>query len=160
MSIRKRKKTKANKLARAADNRLKQEQARKGEGLYLYKNNTSGTLILPKPTADGKTSVGDGGEFEGDSYYMSWVRSNMLRLVRELISPEQERQQKMLNESCNEKLILDQPTTVTDKGAVEHVVAGSQPEKQVENLQEGKPEPHAGEVLLNEDPLEGVTILG
>jgi hypothetical protein len=152
-----RKKTRTNRFERDAERREAKARFLHGEGLYLYKNNTAGTLILPKPTSNGKTRVESGQEFEGDNYYMSLVQANSLRLVRELISPEQERQQKMLNE---EKLILDQPPTVTNKGVVEHVAVDSQAEKQVENLQEGKPQENKNEVLLNDDPLDGVTILG
>ena len=130
-----------------------------GEGLYVYRNNTSGTLVLPKPTPKGETRVEASAEFEGDSYYMSLVQSNMLKLVRELVSPSEEREQKMLNE---EKLILDQPATVTNKGVVEQVVVSHKKKPVVadKKLQEQIPGENKKEVLLTEDPLDGVTILG
>ena len=156
-----RKKAKLNKMQRAADRRDQLAYRLHGEGLYIFKNNTKGSLILPKPASGGQKTIEPGEEFEGDNYFMSLVQTNSLRLVRELISPEQERQKNMLNENTlnEEKLILDQPPTVTDKGAVEHVIADPA-EKQVENIHEGKPSEKKSEVLLNEDPLDGVTILG
>ncbi len=129
-----------------------------GEGLYVYRNNTGATLVLPKPTPNGQTRVEANCEFEGDNYYMSLVKTNMLKFIRELISPDEERKQKMLNE---EKLILDQPPTVTTKGVVEQVVTKTTPaDKKKLKLQEQKPNSETGEVLLTEDPLAGVTILG
>ena len=151
------KKKKMNRFQRDAEARATKARFLSGEGLYIYKTNTKGTLILPKPLKDGRTRVEIGTEFEGDNYFMSLVRSNSLSLVREITSPDQERQQNMLNE---EKLILDQPTTVTDKGAIEHVAAEPKTANQNENLQEGKPLENQNEVLLNDDPLDGVTILG
>ncbi len=154
------KKKKLNKIQRIAERKTQREHRLRGKGLYLYKNNTPGTLLLPKPAANGKTRVEVNGEFEGDDYFMFLVKTapNSLRLVRVLTSPP-ERQQTMLSEDVKneEKLILDQPPTVTDKGVVEHV---TDQEEQDENIQEGKPQEDQNEVLLNDDPLDGVTILG
>jgi hypothetical protein len=81
---------------------------------------------------------------------MQLVKQGMLRLVKELQSPNQQN----VNESevkMQEKLILDQPDTVTEQGKVEHVV--SKPAKKLNETQgeEGK----QPEVLLNEGPVEG-----
>lgn len=126
------------------------ENALHGEGMYLYRNNTNADLALPRPTRSGIRSVGPGKEFQGDNYYMQLVKQGMLRLVKELQSPNQQN----VNESevkMQEKLILDQPDIVTEQGKVEHVV--SKPAKKLNETQgeEGK----QPEVLLNEGPVEG-----
>jgi hypothetical protein len=75
----------------------------------------------------------------------------MLRLVKEIQSPQQ---QKQINEEVNmeQKLILDQPDTVTEKGKVEHVIPT--PEKQI-NEQKGEKKEKKPDILLNEGPVEG-----
>ena len=133
------------------------ENALHGEGLYLYRNNTKADLNLPRPTKSGIRSVGPGKEFQGDNYYMQLVRQGMLRLVKELQSPNHTSQE-VITESIktevkmtNDKLILDQPDMITEHGKVEHVV--SNPEKKLNETQEDaekKPD-----VLLNEGPVEG-----
>jgi len=123
-----------------------------GEGIYVFRNNTSGSLDLPKPTASGMKHIPPRGEFQGDSYFMSLLHTNELKLVRTIITPEQQREAKMQQD----KLLLDQPDTVTPAGTVEHVVTKS-PVSLNENT------PTAGvktkDVLINEDPMEGVDIL-
>jgi len=153
------KKKRMNKYEALAHRKTMKEYHLRGEGLYVYRNNTSGTLILPKPTPKGETRVESNCEFEGDNYYMSLVKTNMLKFIRELVSPEEERKQKMLNE---EKLILDQPPTITDKGVVEQVVVPQTPTKKkiVDKKLQEQPSETKTEVLLTEDPLAGITILG
>lgn len=56
-----------------------------------------------------------------------------------------------------QKLILDQPDQVTDTGKVEHIVPAN-PAIPL-NEQPGAPAPKQSERLLNEDPMDGVTIL-
>jgi hypothetical protein len=106
--------------------------------------------------------VGFREEWEGDNYYMSLVKQGMAINVATIRTPEEERIK--MNEN---KLILDQPATVTVKGAVEHVVvdqlavnkqAVPQPKKKDKLVEQ--PLVDSNEVLLTEDPLEGVTILG
>ena len=132
----------------------KMEHQLKGEGLYIFRNASKADLYLPKPAANNVKSVPPGGEFQGDSYFMELVRTNQARLVRTLITPEESRKMKM-----EEKLIVDQPDMVTTKGKVEHVVVTPQakPLNEVEKKCEStKP----SEVLINEDPMDGVDILG
>src|SRR5262245_61702121 len=82
-----------------------------GEGLYLYENANNADLSLPRPTKGGVKKVGPKGRFQGDSYYMHMVRSNDLRLIEVIQTPEAER------ESMREqKLILNQPDRVTTQG--------------------------------------------
>jgi hypothetical protein len=139
-----------------AQQRERLEYKTKGEGLYLYRNRSKdATLELPKPLPNGQKTVGPLGEFQGDSYYMQLVRTNLATLVREIISPAEE---KAMNE---QKLILDQPERVTARGTVEHVL--------VEPNNDGTPvtpktktkKEHSKkkETLLNEAPVDGVEIL-
>lgn len=124
------------------------ENALHGEGMYLYRNNTKADLTLPRPTRSGLRSIGVNAEFQGDNYYMQLVRTGYLRLVKEIQSPEQERT--VLSEATNmDKLILDQPDTITEQGKVEHVVNKNTP---VQKLHEGDKDKQP-DVLLNEGPV-------
>ncbi len=126
------------------------ENALHGEGMYLFRNSSSADLTLPRPTKSGIKSVGPGKEFQGDNYYMQFVKTGMLRLVKEIQSPEQQRAATEVQ--MEEKLILDQPDMITEQGKVEHVVAT----KPVQKMNETKTGPEAQpEILLNEGPVEG-----
>ena len=126
------------------------EKALAGEGLYLFRNNSAADLTLPRPTKSGVRVVGPWKEFQGDNYYLQLVRTGQLRLVKELQSPEAQQQMELKEHTMEEKLILDQPDTVTTKGKVEHVVDHNVPSKPLRE-QSGDGE----EVLLNEGPVEG-----
>ena len=125
-------------------------QALHGEGLYLFVNNTNADLSLPRPTKSGLRSIGPKKEFQGDNYYMQMVRTGHLRLVKVLQTPEQE---KALNEANmqEEKLILDQPDTITEHGKIEHVVPNKTPVRQLDESGDQK----QPDVLLNEGPIDG-----
>lgn len=130
------------------------ENALHGEGLYLYRNNTSADLKLPRPTSSGLRSVGPGKEFQGDNYYMQLVKAGFCRLIKEIQSPEQ--QQAALNEvTMEEKLILDQPDMITEQGKVEHVVAKSTPVKKLNENDKQDQDP----ILLNEGSDTGFVIV-
>ena len=139
--------------------RNKLGNALKGEGLYVYRNATKADLVLPKPAKNGVKMIGPGKEFHGDSYFMQMVKTNEVRLVRTLITPEEQKEIKM----AEEKLLLDQPDTITTEGTVEHVIV--KPELP---LNEAKKPCCCGggtcnenkEVLINEDPMDGVDIIG
>lgn len=149
----------------SAENRKElREYHQKGEGLYLYKNNTKGTLSLPKPTAGGIKEVPINGEWQGDNYYMSLVKTHDARLVKELLSPEQEKKSNM------EKLILDQPDFVTNQGKVEHVVVDpflneltnsnqEKDKKKKYNKKYNESKPSDDDLLLNEMPVTGIEII-
>lgn len=152
---------KVNKLEAINAHKEKMEYHLHGEGLYIFRNNTKGTLELPKPTATGVKNIpapdpkrGISGEWQGDNYYMGLVRKNMAKLVREIISPAQEKEIKM-----KEKLLLDQPDQVTEDGKVEHVVVQNTTtnNKKGKKLNENKPSEK--EKLLTEDPIEGVQVI-
>lgn len=128
------------------------DTAMSGEGMYLYENSANATLTLPRPTASGLREVGPRAQFQGDNYYMQLVRSGHLRLIKTLMEPQTKEQ--VMNE---ERLILDQPDTVTNKGKVEHVVDGDTP---IQRLQE-QGEEDQPDVLLNESPVDdGFVIVG
>lgn len=138
-------------------NKFESKQAREtqlkqiyhGEGLYVYRNRTNGDLTLPKPTTHGIKVVRPNQEWEGDNYYMSLVPQEAV-LVRVLITPTQERENLKMEE---QKLILDQPDMVTSDGQVEHVVT-----KKPQVLSEA-PVDSQTDILINEDPMDGVQIL-
>jgi hypothetical protein len=122
----------------------KLEEALAGSGLYLYENRSNAAdLTLPKPTKSGRRIIGPKEQFQGDSYFMQLVRTGNLRLIKELQSPQQEA-------LMEEKLILDQPSTVTSDGVVEQVVQPT-PKRQ---LQENKGKTKHADVLINESPVD------
>lgn len=116
-----------------------------GKGLYVFRNNTRGSLSLAKPSHSGEKTIQPNQEWIGDDYFMNLVRTNEARLVRE-IEPAKE-------DIMEEKLILDQPAKFTQNGTVEHIVSQS---LQTNEIVEEKED---GDRLLTEDPLEGVEIL-
>lgn len=135
-----------------------------GTGVYVYENNTDGDLKLPKPTDSGIKMVGPRRQFQGDSYYMQWVGSpmNLLKLVKEVVPKmsfqeiqDNNEKQRLLGESTmNEKqLILDQPDCVTNNGTIERVVVDPAQAQINDNTKQPT------EVLLTEDPLDGVEII-
>lgn len=114
-----------------------------GEGVFLFQNNTMGTLQLPKPPI-GQTSnfVAKGATFKGDSYFLKLVRTNDLRFLGE------DTESKM-----SEKLIVEQPPTITPAGTVEHLVEN--PKKKLVEDQK----PATEEILLTEDPSGSIVIV-
>lgn len=161
------------KLEAVAAQRAKREYYLHGEGLYVYRNRTNGTLNLPKPTKSGLVEVAIGGEWEGDNYYMFLVRNNMAALVRtisdpvvqEVVVPEtiviEESVITEGKENMQNKLILDQPECVTSEGKVEHVIVEPKNKtKEKVTKQKSSKFDENKEILLNDDPLDGVQILG
>ena len=127
------------------------ELVQHGEGLYIFRNRTGGSLILIKESADGQKTIGPGETWEGDDYFMQLVPREAT-VVKVLLSPEETRNKKM----TEEKLILDQPDQVTQEGTVEHVVeAPAAPLNEEAPVEDNK----NAEVLLTEDPMEGIEIL-
>ncbi len=146
---RERKKTKRERMM---ERRKSIETFQHGEGLYLYRNSSkAATLILPKKSTDGRKTIGPDECFEGDSYFMQMVPRE-IKLVKVITSPEETR-----SKMTEEKLILDQPDQVTQEGTVEHVVETPV----VAPLNEEAPvdEKKNAEVLLTEDPMDGIEIL-
>lgn len=126
-------------------NREKKEQP-KGEGLYVFENNTKADLFLPRPTASGRILVKSQEQFQGDNYYFCLLGKG-LKLIREINSVEQTR-----------KLLTEQPPIVTTEGTVELVAAQAAKKP----LNENRPQKSAKkdkDVLLNEGPIDGIDIL-
>ena len=145
-----------NRYERKVNEKLKREDALHGDGLFVFKNNTKGTLDLPKATASGKKHLAEGEEFQGDNYFMRLVPT-MLRYIREIVPAGGPKTAlvELKENVMPEKLILDQPDRVTNQGTVENVVA--EPKKQP--LHENQPNKQAPDILLTEDPMEGVEII-
>ena len=55
-----------------------------------------------------------------------------------------------------QKLILDQPDTVTAKGTIEHVVDNNVPSQRINDSVDNNKKP---DVLLNESPIDGLEII-
>jgi hypothetical protein len=129
----------------------------KGSGKYIYQNSSRvASVKLPKATASGLREVGPGAQFQGDDYYMQLVKLGELRLIEVLQTPEQE---KAVMEQ--EKLLVEQPATVTAAGTVEQVVT-PKASPRAKPLRETQSAPATeAPVLLNEGPAEdGFIIVG
>jgi hypothetical protein len=147
-----------NRYEKREANREKLRTCLHGEGLYLYENTSSGDLYLPKPLPGGQTVVAPKKQFEGDNYYMKLVGSG-LKIVQVIRSPEAH--ESLFNEevAMNDKLILDQPNTITNEGQVEHVVKKAAKVQPINDNHAHKPQQVQPQVLINEDPISGVDIL-
>ena len=145
---------KLSRLEKKQMNREKLEESLSGGGLFLYENNTAADMTLPRPTKSGRRQLGPKGsaegQFQGDDYFMQMVRSGDLRLIKVLQTPEQEQNMLLKEHTVEDKLILDQPDTVTEKGKIEHVVDNTVPAKPLHETDGEKPE----DVLLNEGPVD------
>jgi hypothetical protein len=147
----------------------KRQDALKGEGVYVYRNNTSGDLYLPRPTKSGIKHIGVNEVFQGDSYYMFMVEKGELRIVEVIQSAQDARNQanqasqvQPLYEAVNtmhDKLITEQPPTVTNEGTVEYTVQDSQPQQKPLNETPKQDQKQPQDILLNENPLDGVEII-
>lgn len=135
---------KLSKFERAQVRQEKLKNVLHGEGKYIFQNNTSGELTLPKEPLEGSRQIPKNGKFLGDSYFLQMVRSHDLRLIEEI--------------TMENKLITEQPPTVTHGGIVE-LVQPEQANSKAKKLNEQVPEDEKKTVLLTEDPLGGVVIV-
>ena len=143
----------------------KRDAAMVGKGVFVYRNNTSGDLFLPRPTKSGITRVVRNGVFQGDDYYMFLVHNGELRLVQ-VIEPAQkaEAADQVLSEgvsqNMSEQLITEQPPTVTNEGTAEfHVQSDEQKPLNEDGTPKKESKTDQTDVLLNENPLDGVEII-
>lgn len=139
---------KKNKYERHAQRQQHMAQALHGNGMYIFENISKGDLWLPKNSADGsKGPIPPGGKWKGDDYFVQLVKNRDAKIVQILVSPQEQ--------TMPEKLLVDQPDRVTTEGTVEQVLPTDIPLNEVGPSQI----PQKGEVLISEDPLEGVDIL-
>jgi hypothetical protein len=154
---------KLTKMEKMLRNKQKKENMYKGFGIYVFQNNTSADLMLPKPTLGNQKIIPKNGIFRGDSFFMSMVKNNALKLIEVIQSEEEFLKNKNENidktgEDMQNKLILDQPAMVTTQGTVEHVQVGNCSVKQNENLNLTEEEKNK-DVLLVEDPIGSIEII-
>jgi hypothetical protein len=125
----------------------KRDTKMQGEGLYIFQNITGADLMLPRPTKSGRRTVGPREKFIGDSYY---------KTMKE-VACIQEVQSDMPTQQPEQKLLTEVPPTVTHDGKVEYVQVqpGVKPLNENEKKKQGVPE----DVLLIEQPLEGIRIM-
>jgi len=137
--------------------RQKREDALKGDGEYLFVNNTRGELNLLKkpiksPVPMNPCVIPPGQTFVGDSYFLNMMKTGEIRLI-EVLKPAESERTGIMEEN---KLILDQPNRFTNQGQTEHVAPAESPKTLIENKPVKQP---AVDKLITEDPLEGVEIL-
>ncbi len=111
------------------------------EKLFVYKNFNRDETRLPEPNRDGQNIIPPTGEFVGDSRFFPLLRNGRLKLIKEVESQMQP-----------EKLMIEQPPTVTHQGQVEFVKT---PDGQYLTEEERKKK----EKILSEDPMSGVRLL-
>ena len=149
---------KDNKYERHLEARVRAQAALQGVGLYEYRNRSKSDFLLPKPANDGRKSICAGGVFQSDSYFLRNVPSplSIVRVIDQGL-PEQTKGEVIMTEAVisEEKLILDQPDTVTSAGKVEQVVVGKKSKKAAIKLQESE----EGEKLICDAPNGDVEIL-
>jgi hypothetical protein len=137
---------KLSKYERASLRQEKLKAAMAGSGRYLFKNNTSGELELPKMPLEGtKRKVGKNEEFIGDSYFLQMLKTNDLKLIRIIEDKD----------LPMDKLITEQPPVVTQDGKVEFVINDPKKKKINEETDAEKQK----NVLLTEDPMGGIVIV-
>lgn len=149
-----------NRFERRVEQKTKVANSIAGTGLFIYENNTNGHLTLPKPTASGQRVVGPKEQFQGDSYFMQLVKppNNLLKFIKTLTNEDHlPRTTTLVETNMNqEKLILDQPDRVTSEGTIEQIVTKQKP---VQQLNDGVAETKKQDVLLTEEPMDGVEII-
>ncbi len=109
------------------------------EKLFVYKNFNRDEIKLPETNRDGQWFIPPTGEFTDDSRFFPLLKQGKLKLIREIES-----------QMIREKLITEQPPTITQEGQVEYV-------KIEEPLTEE--ERKKKEKILAENPLQGVKLL-
>lgn len=91
------------------------------QGKFIFQNNTSSDILLPKVTFSGKKLVSPGENFEGDKSFFDLVGRGLI-FVKEIQAPL----------SCSgDQLLTEQPPTITDQGKIEHVINHSNTIKEV-----------------------------
>ena len=141
-----------------------------GEGLYLFQNMTRATVILGKPCKDGRTQIEPMARFEGDSFFKNLKECVCLATLvdpnqaveEEACEPEHTIMEATQN-MAEQKLITEQPPTVTKDGKVEYV---QQPDDQ-QQYNESQPTPATTpaprgkrkDVLLSESPTGSVRVM-
>jgi hypothetical protein len=117
-----------------------------GEGLYIFQNITGADLMLPRPTKAGRRTVGPREKFIGDSYYKTMKDVACLQEVQSEMTTSNQQEQTLLTEV---------PPTVTHNGKVEYI----QKQPGIKPINENEKNKVPVDVLLTEQPLEGIRIM-
>lgn len=141
-------------------NKQKRENMYKGSGIYIFENITNADLMLPKPALGGQKMIPPKTRFRGDSFFMTLVRNNSLKLIEviqaEEIAKKQNESIDSLGDNMQNKLLLDQPDIVTNNGKIEHVQVETCP---TNNCKINEEEEQKKNVLLVEDPVGSIEII-
>ncbi len=143
---------KRNKKFNRENRKLKLQKSQSGRGLFLFKNNSRGSLQLPKVSSDGKRWIEVNQTWEGDSFFLSMIPKEAI-LLKTIISPDDQEEEEKVS---NEKLLLDQPDQITEEGKIEHVVS-----VETKKINENKTslKSKKSKKLLTEDPVGDLTII-
>lgn len=129
--------------------------------LYIFENHRNNDFSLPVKSHCGKKMIGPRGRFTGDSYFLSFVKTGDIRMIQVLEHKAEDTPSvlKEASEGNMEKLILDQPEKFTVKGHTEHVVAETPGQKKLTEISGQNAGQTQPDVLLTENPLEGIDII-
>jgi len=124
-----------------------------GDTIYTFENHRNHDFSLPRKSFDNKSLIPPRGKFKGDAYFLMFLKTGDIRLVSS---------EPYINEANKEndmkKLILDQPDRVTTQGTTESVLVDT-PAQQVLTEAPTKVKAVAPDVLLVENPLDGIDII-
>ena len=116
--------------------------------LHIFENHHNYDLMLPRPAHKNLNIVKAKSKFYADKDFQEYVKVGMIRYI----GPHETTKEVLMEN----KLILDQPKTVTTEGTVEHVSVGQTCKKKV--LKEGEGENQEA-ILLVESPSAGIKII-
>lgn len=120
--------------------------------LHLFENHHNYDLQLPKPSFQGYTLINSKKQFVADSSFLEYVKTGMISYIGPYIVKVK---QEVIMEN---KLLVEQPAKVTYGGTVESFVSNGEHKKCPKNvIQES--EDDKVDVLLNEGPSDGITII-
>ncbi len=114
--------------------------------LHIFENHHNYDLQLPKPTFQGFTLINSKKQFIADSSFLDYVKTGMIRYI----GPQVIKEAKM-----EEKLITEQPSTITYHGKVENVVCKTKAKAVLNDATNNEED----QILLNEGPSDGITII-
>lgn len=126
----------------------KREANLHGEGMFVFQNITGADLMLPRPTKSGRRIVGPREKFIGDSYY---------KTMKDIVCLQEVQSEMPALNQPEQKLLTEVPPTISHDGKVEYVQ--KQPGITPLNENDKKKQAVIRDVLLTEEPLEGIRIM-
>jgi len=126
----------------------------KNHELHIFENHHNYDLKLPKPSHKGFTLINSKKQFLADKSFLEYVKNGMIRYI----GPYQKEEVIVEN-----KLICEQPPTVTTQGKVENFVVQPKVYKntcgKAKIISDNNLNEETTDVLLCESPSDGIMIV-